>query len=122
MIKSILAATALLGATSGAAFAGPYVNVEANSGFAGSDYNGTTTEAHVGYAGETDGGVSFYVQGGPALVSTDGADSKSAFTGKAGGSVAVSEAASVYGEIPFAAVEDAADTGYATKLGVTWNF
>ena len=45
-----LAATAAVVAPS-AALAGPYVNVEANSAFTGSDYTGTTTDAHVGYAG-----------------------------------------------------------------------
>ena len=34
-------------AAPGAALAGPYVNVEANSGFSGTDYVGTTTDAHV---------------------------------------------------------------------------
>ena len=41
-----LAATAAVVAPS-AALAGPYVNVEANSAFTGSDYTGTTTDAHV---------------------------------------------------------------------------
>jgi hypothetical protein len=35
MIKSVFAATAALSMSAGAAFAGPYVNVEANSGFVG---------------------------------------------------------------------------------------
>ena len=48
MIKSVFAATAALSMSAGAALAGPYVNVEANSGFTGSDYTGTTTDAHVG--------------------------------------------------------------------------
>jgi len=51
MIKSVFAATAALSMSAGAAFAGPYVNVEANSGWTGSDYNGTSTDLHVGYEG-----------------------------------------------------------------------
>ena len=49
MIKTAFAAAAaaVAFAAPGAALAGPYVNVEANSGFTGSDYTGTTTDAHV---------------------------------------------------------------------------
>ena len=47
-MKSIIIAGLLLGAAHGAAQAGPYVNVEANSGFTGSDYTGTATDVHVG--------------------------------------------------------------------------
>ena len=62
MIKTAFAAAAAVAfAAPGAALAGPYVNVEANSGFTGSDYTGTTTDAHVGYAGST-GAVSYGVQ------------------------------------------------------------
>ena len=48
MIKSALTALAATPLMAGAALAGPYVNVEANSSFTGSDYTGTTTDAHVG--------------------------------------------------------------------------
>ena len=48
MIKSAFAALAAAPLFAGAAMAGPYVNVEANSGFTGSDYTGTTTDFHVG--------------------------------------------------------------------------
>ena len=57
-----LAAAAAVAAPS-AALAGPYVNVEANSGWTGSDYTGTTTDAHLGYEG-TVGAAAWYVQGG----------------------------------------------------------
>ena len=68
MFKSVFAATAALSMSAGAAFAGPYVNVEANSGFVGSDYSGTVTDLHVGYEGSK-GAVGYYVQAGPSLVS-----------------------------------------------------
>ena len=48
MIKTVFAATAALSVSAGAAIAGPYVNVEANSGWTGSDYNGTATDLHLG--------------------------------------------------------------------------
>ena len=44
MFKSVLAATAAAPLFAGAAFAGPYVNVEANSGFTGSNYSGTAID------------------------------------------------------------------------------
>lgn len=51
MIKSFIAAAAAAPLFAGAAMAGPYVNVEANSGFTGSNYTGTATDLHVGYEG-----------------------------------------------------------------------
>ena len=61
MIKSAIALVAAAPLMAAPALAGPYVNVEANSGFTGSDYTGTTTDAHVGYAGGA-GAVSWGVQ------------------------------------------------------------
>ena len=67
MIKSAFAAAAALSMSAGAAVAGPYVNVEANSGWTGSNYNGTVTDAHVGYEGALGESTSWYVQGGAKL-------------------------------------------------------
>ncbi len=121
MIKTVFAATAALSLSAGAAFAGPYVNVEANSGFVGSDYSGTTTDAHVGYAGEV-GAVGYYAQVGPSFVSVDGGESDTVVSGKVGASVAASESLSIYGEFAFAGGIDDADNGYGTKVGATWSF
>ena len=124
MIKTAFAAAAaaVAFAAPGAALAGPYVNVEANSGFTGSDYNGTTTDAHIGYAGTAGEAVSWYVQGGPSLVANDGADTETVLSGKAGASVAATERLSLYGEVSFATGIDDADTGYGTKVGATFSF
>ena len=122
MIKSVFAAVAAAPLFAGAALAGPYVNVEANSGFTGSDYTGTTTDAHIGYAGEAGEAVSWYVQGGPSLVAVDGADTETVLSGKAGASVAATERLSLYGEVSFATGVDDADTGYGTKVGATFSF
>ena len=121
MIKSVFAATAALSMSAGAAFAGPYINVEANSGFVGSDYSGTVTDLHVGYEG-SEGAVGYYVQAGPSLVSPDGAESETVFSGKAGASIAATENLSVYGEVSFATGIDGGDNGYGTKAGVKFNF
>ena len=123
MIKTAiatLAATAAVVAPS-AAFAGPYVNVEANSSFTGSYYTGTTTDAHVGYAGDI-GSVGYYAQVGPSFVTTDGGESDTVLSGKVGASVAATESLSIYGEFAFAGGIDDADNGYGTKAGVTWSF
>ena len=121
MIKSAFAALAAAPLFAGAAMAGPYVNVEANSGFTGSDYTGTTTDAHIGYAGAT-GAVSWGAQAGPSFVVTDGGESDTVLSGKVYGSVAATEALSVYGELSFAGGIDGADNGYGTKVGATWSF
>jgi hypothetical protein len=114
-MKSIIASGLLLGMAHGAAIAGPYVNIEANSGFVGSDYGGSVTDVHVGIEG-----ANWYVQGGPALLSPDGGDGDVELSGKAGGSYGVTEALSVYGEVSFITAED--DNNYGAKLGAKYNF
>ena len=91
MFKSVLAATAVLSTTAGAAFAGPYVNVETNAGWVGDDYSAATTDLHVGYEGALGEDAGWYVQGGPAIVSIDGEDTETEFSGKAGLDVAVTD-------------------------------
>jgi hypothetical protein len=123
MIKSVFAATAALSMSAGAAFAGPYVNVESNAGWQGTDYAGATTDFAVGYAGELGEAASWYVQGGASYVSPDGGDAETVPSGKAGISVAATEALDVYGEVSFIGSGDAdIDRGYGAKLGVTYSF
>ena len=121
MIKSVFAAAAALSMSAGAAVAGPYVNVETNAGWTGDDYTGATTDIHVGYEG-TVGAASYYVQGGPAVVAVDGADTETEFSGKAGIGLPVSDAIGVYGEVSFLTAEDDDDFGVGGKLGVKYNF
>ena len=120
MFKSVFAAGAALSLSAGAAVAGPYVNVEANSGFTGSDYNSTVTDFHVGYEGPVGDNAGYYVQAGPALVSVDGAETDTELSGKAGIGVDVSENVNVYGEVSFITADD--DNGYGTKFGVKYTF
>jgi len=121
MIKSAFAALAAAPLFAGAAMAGPYVNVEANSGFTGSDYAGTTTDLHVGYEGST-GALGYYVQGGPSIVAPDGAASATVFSGKVGGSVAATENLGVYGEFALATGANGGTNSYGTKAGVKFTF
>ena len=123
MIKSVFAASAALFASAGAALAGPYVNVEANAGWTGSDYNSTTTDLHVGYEGVLGDSASYYVQGGASVVSPDGAESDTVPSGKAGLGLAVTDSVGAYGEVSFLGSGDSnVDRGYGGKLGVKYNF
>ena len=120
-IKSTIAAVAaspfLL---AGAAFAGPYVNVESNISYPDGDYSGATTDLHVGYEGNAEQ-LGYYLQAGPAIVSPDGGDANTEFSGKAGGSFQATESVSVYGEISFLTT-DADENNYGTKAGLKWAF
>jgi hypothetical protein len=123
MIKSVFAATAALSVSAGAAFAGPYVNVEANSGFTGSSYNGTATDLHLGYEGALGESGSYYVQGGATVVSPDGGESDTVPSGKAGVGLSLTEALGAYGEVSFVGSgDDNIDRGYGTKLGLKYSF
>ena len=114
-MKSIILAGLLLGSIHGAAQAGPYVNVEANSGFVGSEYGGAVIDNHLGYEGDN-----WYIQGGPAAVAPDGGDVELEWSGKIGGSAPLSESVSLYGEVSFLTGDE--DTNYGTKAGVKWSF
>lgn len=123
MFKSVFAAAAALSMSAGAALAGPYVNVEANSGWTGSDYGGTATDLHVGYEGSISESTSYYVQGGATIVSPDGAESDTVPSGKAGLGLALTDALGAYGEVSFVGSGDSdIDRGYGTKLGLKYSF
>ena len=129
-IKSTIAAVAaspfLL---AGAAFAGPYVNVESNLSYPDGDYSSTGTDIHLGYEGTAgaEGKIAYYVQGGPTLNHSDATDdTETEISGKIGGSYALSSDLAAYGEISGAtAGEDASgDTirNYGAKVGVKFTF
>ena len=120
---TIAAAAAAVAFAPAAALAGPYVNVETNAGWTGSDYNGAATDFHVGYEGAIGDGASYYVQGGATLLSPDGAESETVPSGKAGLGFAVTDALGAYGEVSFVGSgDDDIDRGYGAKLGVKYNF
>ena len=123
MINRILGTLAAASVATPAAFAGVYVNVEANSGFTGSDYSSTTTDFHVGYEGGNES-FDYYVQGGPAVVATDGVDSDTRLSGKVGASVAATEKLDFYGELSVltADADTDLDNAWATKLGAKFAF
>ena len=122
MIKSVFAATAALSMSAGAAFAGPYVNIETNAGYTGNDYNAATTDFHVGYEGAMGEDAGFYLQAGPAIVSVDGEDTTTEFSGKAGVGVDIAENVNVYGEVAFITVDGSDDNNYGLKAGLKYSF
>ena len=102
---------------------GVYVNVENNASLTGSDYTGSTTDFHVGYEGGTDT-FGYYVQGGPAVVATDGADSDNRLSGKVGATVAATDKLDFYGELAVltADADTDNDNAWATKVGAKYSF
>ena len=109
----------------GAAFAGPYVNVESNISYPDGDYSGATTDLHIGYEGSISETADFYVQGGPTFVAVDGTDgSEGEISGKVGVNVAATENIGVYGEISGVTAEANNDdvVNWGAKLGAKFVF
>ena len=126
-IKSTIAALAaspfLL---AGAAFAGPYVNVESNIGYPDGEYDKATTDLHVGYEGSLSESADFYAQVGPAFVHTDSSDdTETELSGKVGVNFAVNEDLGVYGELAGITGEDSSDDDiidWSAKVGAKFTF
>ena len=123
-IAAIFAAPFVL---SSAAFAGPYVNVEANASYPDGDYTGATTDLAVGFEGTaSEGKIAYYIQGGPAFVHSEAADdTETQFSGKAGASVAVNEDLSVYAEVSGISDEDSTGddiVNFGGKIGAKFVF
>jgi hypothetical protein len=129
-IKSTIAAVAaspfLL---AGAAFAGPYVNVESNLAYPDGDYSSAATDIHIGYEGTTgtEGKIAYYVQGGPSLNHSETTDdTETELSGKVGASVPVSEDLALYGEVSGATNGDDSDgdtiVDWGAKLGAKFTF
>ena len=128
-IKSTIAAVAaspfLL---AGAAFAGPYVNVESNLTYPDGDYSSATSDVHVGYEGSTtDGKIAYYVQGGPSLVHSESTDdTETELSGKVGASISATEDLAFYGEVSGASAgEDSAGDNiinWGAKVGAKFVF
>ena len=125
--STIAAAAASPFLFAGAAFAGPYVNVESNLSYPDGDYTGATTDVAVGFDGSTsEGKIAYYIQGGPAFVHTESSDdTETELAGKAGASLAINEDLSVYGEI--SGISDEDSTGddiinFGGKIGAKFVF
>ena len=120
-MKKIALILASVFTTAGSAIAGPYVNVESNASYTGSDYKSRTTDFHVGYEGGNDT-FGYYVQGGPAVVATDAVDSDTQLSGKVGADVNATDKLSFYGEVAVLTVDGDADNEWSTKIGTKYSF
>ena len=126
MFKSVIAASAALSMSAGAALAGPYVNIEANASYPDGEYSGATTDLHVGFEGGS-GKVGYYVQGGPAFVHSEVADdTETELSGKVGVTYAATETLGVYGEIAGITAGEDSDgdelIDWGAKVGVKFDF
>ena len=124
MIKTTiaaLAATPLL--FSGAAFAGPYVNVEASGSYPDGAYSSGTWEFQLGYEGTTPNGINWYVSGGPTKTHTESADEfgDTELIGYIGGAKAINEKVGIYGELS-GVTTPADDVDWGAKAGLKYTF
>jgi hypothetical protein len=125
-IKSTIAALAASPFVfAGAAFAGPYVNVESNLSYPDGDYSGATTDLHIGYEGALSESADFYAQVGPSFVAVDGTDgSEGEISGKVGVNIAATDALGVYGELSGITKEVSGEdtVNWGAKLGAKFTF
>ncbi len=115
---ALILTSAFIGAP---AIAGPYVNVESNASYTGSDYQSRTTDFHVGYEGGNET-FDWYVQGGPAVVAADDVDSDTQMSGKVGASVAATDKLDFYGEVSVLTADGDVDNSWGTKIGTKYSF
>ena len=117
-IKSTIAALAASPFLfAGAAFAGPYVNLEANGSYPDGSYTSGNLEAQIGYEGATEGGLGYYVSAGPTVGHTESADEFGdvEIAGYLGGTYD-----KFYGEIY--GVTNDSDIDFSGKVGVKFTF
>ena len=123
-MKNIALSTLALSSFAMPAMAGVYLNVEANQGWSGEDYQGTLLETHVGYENSLGDSASWYIQGGPAVSFPDDAEQVGAASGKVGLNVSVTKRLSAYGEVSAATTEglELEGLGVGTKAGLKYSF
>jgi hypothetical protein len=108
---------------SSAAFAGPYVNVEANGSYPDGEYTSGNLEAQVGYEGTTEGGLAWYVSAGPTVNHTETADEFGdvELAGYLGASKSLTDSVSAYGEV-YGQTTASDDNDFSGKVGVKFVF
>jgi len=105
-----------------AAYAGPYVNVENNSAFLGSDYAGSVLDLAIGYDTQLGEKATLGAQIGPAFVNPDGdVDGSTQISGKVFGDISLTEKLNLYGELAGLTSEDT-DNLYNLKAGAIYRF
>jgi hypothetical protein len=106
------------------AMAGPYVNIESNTGLVGGEYGATLIENHIGYEGKLSETVTGYVQAGPAVAIPNGSDTELEVSGKFGINVAATDNLGIYGEVWGASTNGLEFDDFLTnlKVGVKYTF
>ena len=124
MIKNIALSTLAVSSFAAPALAGAYLNVEANQGWSGEDYQGALLETHVGYENALGDSASWYIQGGPAISFPDDAEQVGAASGKVGLGVDVTKRLSAYGEVSAITSEglEVEGLGVGVKTGLKYKF
>ena len=126
MLKPLIAAAAAAPLIAGAAFAGPYVNVEANANYGDGEYSDATTDLHIGYEGSLSETADFYAQVGPGFVHSEADDETvTEISGKVGVNFAATESLGVYGELAGITGEDSSGDDiidWAAKVGAKYVF
>ncbi len=120
-MKTIISAISLM-ALGTPVLAGPYVNIESNTGFAGHDYQSSLLETHVGYENSLGWDSNWYIQAGPAVTFKDGATGE--VSGKVGLTTALTERLSAYGEVAAVTTNeyDFSDLNTNIKAGLKYTF
>ena len=126
MFKPLIAASLAAPLFAGAAFAGPYVNVEANASYGDGEYSNATTDLHVGYEGSLSETADFYALVGPGFVHTEADDETvTEISGKVGVTVAATDSLGVYGELAGITGEDSSGDDiidWSAKVGAKYVF
>ena len=126
MFKPLIAAVAAAPLFAASAFAGPYVNVEANASYGDGEYSNATTDLHVGYEGSLSETADFYAQVGPGFVHTEADDETvTEISGKVGVTVAATDSLGVYGELAGITGEDSSGDDiidWSAKVGAKYVF
>mgnify|MGYP001276497769 FL=1 len=123
MLKSTIAAVAATPLIfTGAAIAGPYVNVEANGSYPDGAYSSGNIEFQVGYEATTTNGISWYASVGPTVQHTETADEFGdvEIAAYLGGSKGITDKVGVYGEVYGATNND--DLDLSGKAGLRYTF
>ena len=120
MFTKFFVAAAALPLLAGSAIAGPYVNTEVESDFAGNDYEGSSIETRVGYEGEINERTEWFVELGPTVFFEDGVSGEEVELGvEVGAEFAVTDKLGVYGEVEFFTGEEVQTS---TTVGARYTF
>lgn len=119
MFKQVLVTAVAAPLLAAPAMAGPYVYTEVESGWLGSEYEGSAVITRLGYDTELGEDAEVYIEVGPTVLLEDGGSADTRLAVEVGGEVALTEEVAVYGEVEML-------TGnlneYGTKVGAIYRF